>query len=53
MTALNGPCEPFARSGRLKGCERWWQPMFGRTYDKLDWAIGALLLIAMVAAVLA
>jgi len=27
--------------------------MFGKTYDKADWAVGLLLLIAIVAAVLA
>jgi len=27
--------------------------MFGKTYDKADWAVGLLLLVAIVAAVLA
>ncbi len=44
------PNEPLRRSARLTRWERRTK-MFGRLYDKADWAVGVLLVVAILAAV--
>jgi hypothetical protein len=43
--------EPFGSPRRLTRWERR-ANMFGKLYDKADWAVGILLIVAMVAAVI-